>query len=203
MTNQTKLSLCLAACLASSSALAEGISWQYLDARYQQPSDDSTRGVAGQVSVNMSQNWVMQGGASYVRLKESDPDLKVGQTRFDLSVGRVFDLGGRASALVSAGYTHLKYEVDAGDFEEDADDNLGNVQVVLRALLTSRLEAEGSVGMLFDDEDTSDALWSAGLRYRFTPSASVLLGANGIASEAFDSDDILYELGFRFDLGAP
>jgi len=28
----------------------------------------------------------------------------------------------------------------------------------------------------------------------------VLLGANGIASDAFDGDDVLYELGFRFEL---
>ena len=71
---------------------------------------------------------------------------------------------------------------------------------MLRAALTAALEAEGSIGLLFDDEDTSDPLWSAGLRYWFTPSASLLVGANGIASDAFDSDDVLYEIGFRFNL---
>ncbi len=184
----------------ASPALADSLSWQYLDARYQQPSDDSTRGVAAQVSVEASNNWVVQGGVGYVRLKESDPDLKVSQSRFDLSVGRSFDVGSRVSALLSAGYTHLRYDTDVGVISVDGSDHAGNAQVIVRAALSQRLEAEGSVGMLFDDEDTSDALWNAGLRYRFTPAASVLVGANGIASEAFDSDDVLYEVGFRFDL---
>lgn len=195
----------LAACgaallLGAPGAMAGGITWQYLDARYQQPSDDSTRGVAGQVSVNVRPNWVVQSGVGYVRLKESNPDLKVSQTRFDVALGRVFDLGDRVSALLSAGYTHLSYDTEVGEFAADGDDDVGNVQLVLRAALTGRLETEAGIGMLFDDEDTSDALWSAGLRYRVTPSASVLIGANGIASDAFDSDDVLYELGFRFDL---
>lgn len=200
MKNATILSAGLAALLLSGVGRADGITWQYLDARYQQPADDDTRGVAGQLSVNIAPKWVIQSGASYVRLKESSPDLKVSQTRLDLSVGRVFDFSDRVSALLSAGYTHLRYDVNVGEFDGAARDNLGNLQVILRAVLARRLEAEASLGMLFDDEETSDALWNAGVRYHLTPSASVLVGANGIASDAFDSDDVLYEIGFRFDL---
>jgi hypothetical protein len=29
---------------------------------------------------------------------------------------------------------------------------------------------------------------------------SFLLGVSGVESDVFDSDDILYEIGFRFDL---
>ncbi|NBC22349.1 MAG: outer membrane beta-barrel protein [Gammaproteobacteria bacterium] len=191
---------CAAVTLLSAGARAEGLTWQYLDARYQQPSDDSIRGGAATVSVEATDNWVVQGGASYVRLKESNPDLKVSQRRIDLSVGRVFDLGERVSLLASAGYTHLRYDVKVGTVDVDGRDHVGNAQLILRAALSQRLEAEGSIGLLFDDEDTSDALWNAGLRYRFTPAASVLLGANGIASDAFDGDDVLYEIGFRFEL---
>lgn len=192
----------LLAALPGTSA-AEALTWQYLDARYQQPSDDSIRGAAAQVSVHASDRWVVQAGAGHVRLKESSPDLKVSQTRFDLSLGRVLPLGQRASALVSVGYTHLRYETDVGAFADDGRDHAGNVQFTLRAALTERIEAEAAVGMLFDDADTSDPLWNAGVRYRVTPAASLLIGANGIASDAFDGDDILYELGFRFDLNAP
>ncbi|MEQ8858071.1 MAG: outer membrane beta-barrel protein [Pseudomonadales bacterium] len=200
LTKTTTLSLGFTAALLAGSAAADPITWQYLDARYQQPSDDSIRGVAGQLSVNVSDNWVLQGGASYVRLKESSPDLEVSQRRLDLSVGRVLALGARASALLSAGYTHLHYKTDVGTFAVDGNDHAGNVQLTLRAALTDRLESEASVGLLFDDQDTSDMLWNAGLRYRVTPSASVLIGANGTAGDAFDADDILYEVGFRFEL---
>ncbi len=190
----------LAVACGAPAAAADALTWQYLDARYQQPSDDSTRGGAAQVSVEANEHWVVQGGVGHVRLKESNPDLKVSQTRYDLSVGRVFDLGERVSALVSAGYTYLQYDTEVGALDLDERDHAANAQIVLRAALTAALEAEGSIGMLFDDEDASDPLWSAGLRYWFTPSASLLVGANGIASDAFDSDDVLYEVGFRFNL---
>ena len=70
----------------------------------------------------------------------------------------------------------------------------------LRAGFTDKFEAEASVGMLFDDEDTSDLLWNAGLRYQITAPLSVLLGVSGSNADAIDSDDLLYEIGFRFDL---
>ena len=70
----------------------------------------------------------------------------------------------------------------------------------LRAGFTDKFEAEASVGMLFNDEDTSDLLWNAGLRYRITAPLSVLLGVSGSNADAIDSDDLLYEIGFRFDL---
>lgn len=201
VTNNTRLGLGLAVTLLlPGAAAADPITWQYLDARYQQPSDDSIRGAAAQVSVNIAPKWVLQGGASHVRLKEGSPALKVSQTRLDVAAGRVFDLSGRVSALLTAGYTYLRYETDVGTFDVDGNDHAGNVQMTLRVALTERFETEARVGMLFDDADTSDLLWSAGLRYRVTPSASVLVGANGIASDAFDADDILYEVGFRFDL---
>lgn len=190
----------IAAAGAVASAQADALTWQYLDARYQQPSDDSTRGGAAQVSVEASEHWVVQGGIGHVRLKESNPDLKVSQTRYDLSVGRVFDLGERVSALVSAGYTYVQYDTEVGTVDLDERDHAANAQVVLRAALTAALEAEASIGLLFDEDDASDPLWSAGLRYWFTPSASFLVGANGIASDAFDGDDVLYEVGFRFNL---
>ncbi len=198
--NKTMLALGFSALVFSSGALADGLTWQYMDARYQRPSGDGVHGTAGQVSVYASENWVLQGGVAYARLKENDPDLKISQTRFDVALGRVLNLGDRASALLSAGYTHLRYDTDVGDFSVDGRDHVANAQLVVRAALTQRFEAEGSIGVLFDDEDASDPLWNAGLRYRITPAVSVLLGANGIASDAFDSDDILYEAGFRFDL---
>lgn len=201
MTIKSIACVCLATTiLLAQHAFAETLSWQYLDAAYLQPSDDSTRGFAGEVSGHISNNWILQGRVGRLELKESALDLRMSQTRYDLAVGRVFTFSQKFAALVSAGYTHLDYSTDIGTFEEDANNDAGNIQIDLRASLTKWLEAEAGLGMLFDDKDTSDLLWNAGLRFRASESVSVLIGANGIDSESFAGDDTLYEIGFRFDL---
>ncbi len=181
-------------------AFAENFSWQYIDARYQQPSDSKTKGFAGEVSGNISKNWVVQSRANRLQLKDNDLDLELSQTRIDLSVGRVFNLGSRTSALVSAGYTRLQYDLELSSFSEDYGDDAANAQVAFRAKLADRFDGEVSLGMLFDGDDTSDLLWNAAIRYRMYPNLSFTLGANGVDADNFDSDDVLYEIGFRFDL---
>jgi len=168
--------------------------------RYQQPSDSSTRGLAGEVSGHISKNWILQGRASRIRLKESDLDLEMTQMRYDLAVGRVFSFNDRFATLVSAGYTHLDYSAEIGSFEDDAKDHAANIQADLLARITDKLEIEAGLGILVDDKDTSDLLWNAGLRYWASKSVSILIGAKGINNDSFDGDDILYEIGFRFDL---
>lgn len=201
MTIKTTIKACLATTMfLASGAFAEPLSWQYLDLRYLQPSDDSTRGLAGEVSGYISKNWVLQGRASQLRLKESALDLEMSQTRYDLAVGRLFSWGNRYSALVSAGYTHLEYATEIGTFEEDLSDDAANVQFDLRAMITEKFVAEAGMGLLVDHKDTSDLLWNAGLRYRASESVSVLVGLSGITSDTFEGDDILYQIGFRFDL---
>lgn len=186
--------------LFASSAFADGLSWQYIDARYQQPSDDSTKGFGGEVSGHISENWILQSRVNHLKLSERDLDLEISQSRFDLSVGRKFDFGSRISTLVSGGYTRLQYDLEVGSLGEDYGADLANVQIAVRGKLTKKFNAEASIGMLFDDEDTSDLLWNAALRYRMFPNLSFTLGANGVDDENFESDDILYEIGFRFDL---
>ena len=201
MNIETTLKLCLVATtLCTTNVFAEGLNWQYLDARYQQPSDSNIEGVAGEISGHISKNWILQSRASRLRLRERTLDLEMAQTRIDLSVGRVFSLHDRVAMALTAGYTRLQYETEFGGIEDDRGDDVGNVQFALRAKIVGRLEAEASVGMLFDDEDTSDVLWSAGLRYGIISPISIMIGASGIDSDTFDSDDILYEIGFRFDL---
>jgi hypothetical protein len=200
VTIKITLKVCLAtAIFLGSNAFADPLSWQYLDLRYVQPSDDSTRGFSAEVSGHISKNWILQARANRLQLKESALDLEVSQSRFDIAAGRLFSFGDRFSALVSAGYTHLEYSTEIGTFDEDASDDAANVQVALRAAITDWFIAEGGLGMLFDDKDTSDLLWNLGLRFRASESVSFLIGANGIDS-SFAGDDILYEIGFRFDL---
>ncbi len=189
----------IAAMLVAPSALADELSWQYLDARYQQPSDSNVKGIAGEVSGHISKNWVLQTRANRLRLRDSDLDLEISQTRVDLSVGRTFSIGRRVSALISAGYTRLEYDSEFGDFEEDIGDDVANAQIAFRAKLSDSFDAELSTGVLFDDDDTSDLLWNAAIRYRMSSTLSFTLGANGVDNDNFDSDDILYEVGFRFE----
>ena len=201
MNIKTTLTLGLVATtMFATNAFADDVNWQYLDARYQHPSDSDIEGVAGEVSGHISKNWILQARASRLRLRERALDLEMSQTRIDLSVGRVFSFHERVSMALTAGYTRLQYETELAGIDDDTGDDVGNVQLALRAKVVGNLEAEASVGMLFDEEDTSDVLWSAGLRYAITPPISVMIGASGIDSDTFDSDDILYEIGFRFDL---
>ncbi len=201
MTIKAMAKVCLTAVmLLAAPAFAETLTWQYIDVSYLQPSDSDTRGFSGEVSGHISDNWILQGRASRLELKESDVDLEMSQTQYDLKVGRVFAFGQRYAALISAGYTHLDYSTEIGSFQEDEKSDAANVQADLRARLTRRFEAEAGLGMLFDDKDTSDLLWNLGLRFWASDSISILLGANGIDSSNFDGDDILYEVGFRFDL---
>lgn len=201
VTIKTTVKICLATTMfLASGAFADPLSWQYLDLRYLQPSDDSTRGLAGEVSGHISKNWILQGRASRLELKESALDLEMSQTRFDLAVGRLFSLSNRVAVLASAGYTRLEYTTEFGTFDEDASDDAANIQVTLRAMITNKFEAEAGLGMLFDHKDTSDLLWNAGLRYWASDRVSVLIGASGVDS-GFQGDDILYQIGFRFDLG--
>ncbi len=201
MTLKTMVKVCLATMMfLASGAFADTLSWQYLDARYLQPSDDSTRGFSAEVSGHITKNWILQGHASRLRLKESELELEMSQTRYELAVGRLFSFNNRFAALISAGYTHLEYSTEIGTFDEDASDDAGNIKVDLRASIADKFVAEAGLGMLFDDKDTSDLLWNAGLRYRASESVSFLIGASGTNSDSFAGDDILYEIGFRFDL---
>ena len=202
VTIKTTVRICLAATVfLASSALAEGVSWNYIDVAYQQPSGDDIQGVEARFSGQIAKKWVLQGRAGRQRLQESSVDLEISQTRFDVSAGRIFSFGNRFDALLSAGYTRLEYETDLGSLSIDEGQNAANVQFALRAAISDRFEAEASVGMLFDEDDNSDLLWNTSLRYRVIPVMSIVIGISGIDSEVFDSNDILYEIGFRFDLG--
>jgi len=202
VTSKIFLKICAtAAVMIVSNAHAGDFSWQYVDARYQQPSDSNVWGFGGEVSGHITENWILQSRANRLQLRDSDVDLEISQTRIDLSVGRKFDLGRRVSTLVSAGYTRLQYDLELGDLSEDTGDDVANAQIALRARLSDRFDGELSTGILFDEDDTSDLLWNVALRYRLYPMLSFTLGANGVDADNFESDDVLYEVGFRFDLG--
>jgi hypothetical protein len=202
VTIKTTVTTCLAATLfLAASAFAEGLNWQYIDVAYQRPSDDDIQGLEARFSGHVAKKWLLQGRVSRLQLKDSAVDLEMNQTRFDVSIGRIFSFGNRLDAIVSAGYTRVEYETELGTLNIDEGQDAGNVQFGLRAGFTDKFEGEASLGMLFDEDDTSDLLWNASLRYRVIPVLSIVVGVSGIDSDTFDSDEVLYEVGLRFDLG--
>ena len=206
MTINSMAKICLAATMmlavpgyAQASDYAQGeISWQYIDLRYLQPSNSDTRGFSGEVSGHISEKWILQGRANRLQREDKDLDLEMSQMRYDLVVGRTFAFTDRVGMLISAGYTHLDYSTEIGTIQEDERSDAGNLQAVLRARFAGSFELEGGLGMLFDDEDTSDVLWNVAFRWWASDAVSLVVGANG--TDEFDGDDILYEIGFRFDL---
>ena len=199
MTIKSTMKACLVATtLLAAPAFAEELSWQYIDLRYLQPSNSDTRGFSGEVSGHITEKWILQGRANRLERKDSDVDLEMSQMRYDLVVGRTFAFAESVGMLVSAGYTHLDYSTEIGTFQQDEKSDAASVQAVLRGRFARHFEAEGGIGMLFDDEDTSDVLWNVALRWWASDAVSLTVGANGI--EDFNGDDILYEIGFRFDL---
>ena len=204
MTIKSMAKICLVLLLATpayaeASDYAGGeISWQYIDLRYLQPSNSDTWGFSGEVSGHITEKWILQGRANRLQRKDKDVDLEMSQMRYDLAVGRTFAFTDRVGMLVSAGYTHIDYSTEIGTIQEDEKSDAASLQAVLRARFAGSFEAEGGIGMLFDDEDTSDVLWNVALRWWASDAVSLVVGANG--TEEFDGDDILYEIGFRFDL---
>lgn len=199
MTIKSTVNACLAALLLSAApAFAESLSWQYIDVSYLQPSNGDTRGFSGEFSGHINDYWVLKGGANRIERKDSSVDLEMSQMRYDVAIGRVFSFTEAVGALVSLGYTHIDYSTEILDFEQDEDLDAANLEFTLRGRFARQLEGEAGLGLLVDDKDTSDVLWNLGLRWWPADMVSVGIGANG--TDSFDGDDILYEIGFRFDL---
>jgi hypothetical protein len=199
--NVMTAALALLALLGSGAAAAE-ISWWYADANYQTTEDNDADGIDFEISGHVRPRWVLQG--RYNSLTLDDDSAEVTQKQFDLLLGRVFRLSRNVEAMVGGGYTYVDYDADLQlaniNVEESSD--LGNVKAALRAEFWRRFDAELSLGLLFDDEDTSDLLWSTALRYHLGDHLALHLGVRG-SDQDYSYDDVVYELGFRFDLKDP
>jgi len=191
--------IALLAYAMSANAQASEITWGYVDTSYQSTSDNDTDGYLAEISGHVSKNWVLQSRVNH--LKNNADNADVSQTRFDIAMGRVFRLTNTVEALASAGYTYVDYEADFDSLSYSVDEgsSMLNIQLGLRAAFLNRFDAEATIGILADDEDTSDLLWSTVLRYHVAPTFAVQLGIDG-SDQEYSYDDIVYRLGFRFDL---
>ncbi len=201
-TNGITRALTFLVLLAFGAPAAAEISWWYGDVNYQTTSDNDADGYDAEISGHIRRNWILQGRVNSLKLDEDEAEVT--QTQFDLLVGRVFRMSQKLDLMVAAGYTYVDFDADlelAGVNIEDSAD-LANVQVALRTELLRRLDAELKLGLLFDDEDTSDLLWETALRYHLGRNLAVHLGVRG-SDQEYSYDDVVYELGFRFDLRDP
>ena len=177
---------------------AEGLSWNYTQLGYQKPDNKDVEGIAGEMSVAIAGNWVLQGGIGYIEDDGYNSQV-YSQTRYDLLVGRVFPLSDNISLIASAGYTHVEYRERLTGGNDSSGFDAANLQFGVRGRFGQRFEADAQVGVLVDEDDVSDLLYELGLRYHMTDNVAVNLAIIGTEEET-SPDDVIYELGFRFDL---
>ncbi len=184
---------------AAIAAHAEGLSWNYTQLSYQTPEDNNVEGIAGELSVAVSGNWILQGEVSYVE-DDGRNSLVLSQTRYDLRIGRVFPLSQQFSLLASAGYTHVEYRERLNGNNDHEGFDAANLQVGVRGQFGERFEADAQLGVLVDADDVSDLLYELAVRYHLTDNVAINLGIIG-TEDATSFDEVMYEVGFRFDLG--
>ncbi len=185
--------------IAATCAQAEGLSWNYTQLSYQTPEDNDVEGISGELSVAISGNWILQGEVSYAE-DDGRNSLVLSQTRYDLRIGRVFPLNEQFSLLASAGYTHVEYRERLNGNNDHVGFDAANLQLGVRGRFGQRFEADAQLGVLVDEDDVSDLLYEVSVRYHVTDNVAVNLGIIG-TEDATSFDEVMYELGFRFDLG--
>jgi len=176
--------------LSGGPVLADGLSYSYIQAGYQDVSIDLGNGpdidgdgysVAGSVAI--ADDWFIFAGYSALEF-ESIVDLD------QLSVG-----GGYHSAISSKTdwYATLAY-LDASletDFFGSADDSGYGVSVGLRSMVSPSLELYGSVAYSDLGDGIDGTAFGAGLWYNVSGNLALGLGAS------FDEDATSYGVGLR------
>lgn len=174
----------------SAAANAEGPSYSYIEAGYQEVdldaggginADGDGYGVAGSVAV--SDNWFIF--ASY-----SDFDLESVIDLSSLSAGAGYHsaISGRTDWFAALSYETA--EVSAPGFGS-FDDNGYGVTLGLRSMVSESLELYGNVGYVDLGDGADGTAFGAGLWYTVAGNFALGLGAS------FDDDVTVYGAGFR------
>lgn len=158
--------------LSSATALAEGPSYSYIQAAYQEidvdiggnnDADGDGYGVAGSVAIN--EDWFVFAGYSSFDL-ESVVDLD----QLEIGGGWRSPINSRTDWFVTASY--LDYELSAPGFGSDSEDGFG-VGVGVRSMLNPAFEVFGKVS--YEDVGDGDTTIAGGVWY--TVSGNLALGA--------------------------
>lgn len=182
--------LCVAAALALPlSAMAEGLSYKFLEADYVMVDADGGGGEADGFAIGGSYLFAPQvyATAGYSSLSpDGASDIDV--TAFTAALGFRHPLTSTLDANLEAGF--VSAEIDAGSFgsEDDTGYSLG---AGLRAMVASQLELNGGVSYVnvFDEGETS---FGVGAVFSFTPQLAAVAGAD------FGDETTGFNIGGRF-----
>ncbi|MES2885598.1 MAG: outer membrane beta-barrel protein [Pseudomonadota bacterium] len=181
--------LCVAALLTLPlSAMADGLSYRYLEASYGTVDFDGggdADGFAIGGSFLLAPQVYVTAGYGNV---ETDTSPKIEASTFSAALGFRQPLTSSVDANFEVGF--LSAEVDAGSFGSD-DDTGYSLAAGLRAMVAKQLELNGGVSYakVFDEGETSFGL---GAVFSFTPQVAVLAGAD------FGDDSNSFSVGGRF-----
>ena len=176
--------------LSSATALADGPSYSYIQAGYQEVDIDAGGGIEADGDGFSVGGSVAIGDSWYVFAGYSNADL---ESVIDLTV---FTIGGgwhTAMAPNTDFYAQLGFadgEIDVSGFGS-ADDSGYAAEVGIRSMLNENLELYGNIGQVDFDDLGDGTSFGAGLWY--TVSGNLALG---LAAE-FDDDVTAYGVGIR------
>jgi hypothetical protein len=161
--------------LSSATAMAEGPSYSYIQANYQEVDidvgggfdvDGDGFGVSGSLAIN--DNWFIFAGYSSLDF-ESVVDL----TEWSLGGGWNSAISEKTDWFATAAY--IDAEIDIGGFDSASDSGFG-VSVGMRSMLTPKLELAGSVGYADLGDGADGTSVSGGLWYAVAGSLALGVG---------------------------
>ena len=176
--------------LSSAAALADGPSYSYIQASYQEVDIDAGGGIDADGdgfglggSVALGDDWYVFAGYSSAEL-ESVIDLKV------LTIGGGWHTSISPNTDFFAQLGFADGELDVSGFGS-ADDSGYAAAVGVRSMVSEELELYGSIGQVDFDDFGDGTSFSAGLWYTVSGNLALGLGAE------FDDDVTTYGVGVR------
>lgn len=161
MTNKSRLFIALTLSVLTTSALANDVSYDYLELRFADTEIENADGDGFELglSYNLNDNWIVIG--SYL---SQDFDFNIDLTGLELGVGYVWAIDEQFDVYATGSYAD--YEVDVGSFGSDSEDGFRFVGGI-RSRINEKFEARAAVNY-FDLGDSDTFVELAG-DYYFTP----------------------------------
>lgn len=176
--------------LAGAPANADGISYSYIEANYQELDLDFGGGVDADGDGFAVAGSAAVGDSAFVFAKYGSFDLESVVDYSILSVGAGYHDSLSEKTDWYATLAYVKADLDAGFFGS-ADDSGYGVSVGLRSMMSPSLEVYGSIGYTDLGDGADGTAFGAGLWY--TVSGNIALGLNA----SFEEDVTTYGAGVR------
>jgi len=176
--------------LSSAAALADGVSYSYIQANYQEididfggGADADGDGFAVAGSAEIGENWFI-----FANYSTFDLESVVDYTTLDVGAGYHSDVSAKTDWYATFGYAEA--EVEAQGFGS-ADDSGFGVSLGLRSMMSESLELYGNIAYTDLGDGADGTAIGAGLWYTVSGNLALGLGAE------FDDDVTGYGVGLR------